>query len=299
MAEIPDMIPAIVLDVNHEELDICEELFTALDIQFSCQGAPLEAEIKLYFEEQSQRDEYVEAMQEDRFGLADMLGRIPAFEVTEIKREDWSEVWKEYFHPMRVSDRVVIKPSWETFVADEEDLIIEIDPGMSFGTGQHGTTMACIQLLDALSLQNPFLIEDHLLDIGCGSGILAIAAGKMGFKNIDAFDFDPDAVKIANENLEINQINQCKATVDDISTYIPSKEYQVVVANLETHILLPNMQNILNCLDANPGAILILSGILDTEFYRIEEAFQVDGLELVNTALVDEWRTGFFIRSMA
>ncbi|MCM8531519.1 MAG: 50S ribosomal protein L11 methyltransferase, partial [Lentisphaeraceae bacterium] len=113
----------------------------------------------------------------------------------ELQKEDWSEKWKEFFHVEKVSERLVIKPSWEEYTPSGEEVVIEIDPGMSFGTGNHGTTKACLQLLDRLTID----IQDSFLDMGCGSGILSMAASKLGVRKIDGFDYDQDSVEIANE----------------------------------------------------------------------------------------------------
>ncbi|MCJ8330176.1 MAG: 50S ribosomal protein L11 methyltransferase [Lentisphaeria bacterium] len=120
-------------------------------------------------------------------------------EELEIQREDWAESWKKFFHSLQISERILIKPSWEESDSTAE-CIIEIDPGMSFGTGQHGTTSACLQFIDAITAVS---IPKSFLDMGCGSGILSIAASKLGIAEISSFDFDPLAVEAAEKNTVI------------------------------------------------------------------------------------------------
>ncbi|MEI2999521.1 MAG: 50S ribosomal protein L11 methyltransferase [Victivallis sp.] len=129
--------------------------------------------------------------------------RISAIEPFELKKEDWAEVWKKYFDVIPVSETLVIKPSWLDVERKPGMAVVEIDPGMSFGTGQHATTYYCLKTIDRLA-GKPGV--KSMLDAGCGSGILTIAAALRGYDPVDAFDNDPDAVRIAAENLALNRI---------------------------------------------------------------------------------------------
>ncbi|MBO5791090.1 MAG: 50S ribosomal protein L11 methyltransferase, partial [Lentisphaeria bacterium] len=117
---------------------------------------------------------------------------------------DWSEAWKKYFHPIEISERLLILPSWLENPNRPGQKVLTIDPGMSFGTGQHATTLFCLKVIDKLGAEKENM---SLLDAGCGSGILAIAGSLCGFAPIDAFDFDPDAVMITKENMELNHVS--------------------------------------------------------------------------------------------
>ncbi|MEI8352631.1 MAG: 50S ribosomal protein L11 methyltransferase, partial [bacterium] len=123
--------------------------------------------------------------------------------VRELPAEDWAEAWKKFFHTEKVSDRIWIKPSWEPCQAGPGEIIVELDPGMSFGTGQHGTTRGCLEMIDNLK---GFPRDATFADLGCGSGILTIAAAKLGYTRLIALDNDPLAVRIARENAQLNGV---------------------------------------------------------------------------------------------
>ena len=132
--------------------------------------------------------------------------------ITSLKEEDWANNWKKHFKPSRIGNRMVIKPTWEEWDADDDSIILEIDPGMAFGTGTHATSRLCLETLERIFLHEaPF--NDHaapapadLLDVGTGSGILAIAAAKLGASRVIAIDIDPSAVLIAKQNLALNRV---------------------------------------------------------------------------------------------
>jgi len=215
-------------------------------------------------------------------------------ELFSIKREDWSEVWKKYFHILHISDRLVIKPSWLEYSPKPEQKIVEIDPGMSFGTGQHATTAYCLKMIDKL-------IDDEnittFLDAGCGSGILSIAAAKLGCKDIDAFDIDPDSIRIAGENIEINKITSKNISlqVADVAQFkAPRKTYDLVAANILAHILRENRDKIVSFVKS--GGKLILAGILTSDFENTAQHFCKAGLEQIDSLTEKEWTSGLFIK---
>ena len=133
--------------------------------------------------------------------MADLVGsydgRVHAAKIERLEPEEWTDAWKRFFHTARVSDRIVIHPVWEPIDAAPGDIVIDIDPGMSFGTGLHPTTRSCLRLLDETAAESGGL--GAVLDLGCGSGILAIAAAKLGAPSVAALDFDPDAVAESDE----------------------------------------------------------------------------------------------------
>ena len=212
---------------------------------------------------------------------------------SEMKREDWANSWKKFFHTVKVSDRLVIKPSWEDYTAASEDeIILEIDPGMSFGTGNHGTTKACLQFIDQACAVSSV---SSLLDAGCGSGILSLAAVKLGCTQIDAFDYDPDAVHCAEENLQAaglaSEVNLFQA---DLTTLDLGRQYQVLVANILATVLLSCVDNLLKHLAPGPDSRLILSGILTEQYPELKSVFESKGLVELDSALIDEWTSGVF-----
>jgi ribosomal protein L11 methyltransferase len=219
---------------------------------------------------------------------------IESIELLSIKREDWAEVWKKYFNILHISERLVIKPSWLEYEPKPGQKIVEIDPGMSFGTGQHATTAYCLKMIDKL------IDEDNIetfLDAGCGSGILSIAAAKLGYSEIDAFDIDPDCIMIAGENIEANELSadEISLQVSDVAEYSNlGKSYDLVAANILAHILRENRDKIVSFV--KPGGKLILAGILTSDFENTAKCFCELGLEQLDSFTEKEWTSGLFLK---
>ncbi len=208
----------------------------------------------------------------------------------EIRKEDWAEAWKKYFDLIPISDQLIIKPSWIEYTPKPEQKVLQIDPGMSFGTGQHATTFFCLKTIDRLAGQNGVR---SMLDAGCGSGILAIAASLLGYDPIDAFDYDPDAIRVALENLEINRITNVKPEVADAEVYPGRPEkYDLVCANILGHLLKAFRHNIASWV--RPGGYLALAGILDREYEGVRDAFTEIGFEEIDHETLREWTSGLF-----
>lgn len=216
--------------------------------------------------------------------------RISAIEPFELKKEDWAEVWKKYFDVIPVSETLVIKPSWLDVERKPGMAVVEIDPGMSFGTGQHATTYYCLKTIDRLAGK---LGVKSMLDAGCGSGILTIAAALRGYDPVDAFDNDPDAVRIAAENLALNRIGTVSPVVGDAAVWQGREEqYDLVCANILGHLLVAFRNNIVNWV--RPGGYLTLAGILSTEFDGVAAAFIELGFEELDRETLREWTSGLF-----
>ncbi len=203
---------------------------------------------------------------------------------------DWSEAWKKYFHPIEISERLLILPSWLENPNRPGQKVLTIDPGMSFGTGQHVTTLFCLKVIDKLGAEKKNM---SLLDAGCGSGILAIAGSLCGFAPIDAFDFDPDAVMITKENMELNKVTVFEPVTADAADYQGRPEkYDLVCANILAHLLKSFRTNIVSWV--KPGGYLALAGILETEFQSVVDAYTALGFELIEAETLKEWRSGLF-----
>ncbi|MEI8121918.1 MAG: 50S ribosomal protein L11 methyltransferase [bacterium] len=216
-------------------------------------------------------------------------GELLAGHVRDMPSEDWSETWKKFFHSMKVSDRIWIKPSWETCAAEASDIIVEIDPGMSFGTGQHGTTRGCLQMIDHLAGQGTCL---RLADIGCGSGILAIAAAKLGYRDLVALDHDPDAVRIARENAELNHVSgRIRFMTGDCEACGLTGTHDIVVANILATVLIAHAPVLTGILAHGPEARMILSGILNPQAVDVQAAYETLGLVLSTSLELGEWTT--------
>lgn len=228
-------------------------------------------------------------------------------EIARMKREDWAESWKRHFKPIEIKSKrkkpresqrspklnsLLVKPTWSKKQPAPDQAVVVLDPGLSFGTGQHPTTGFCLhQIVDCL---NPGEGQSFL-DIGTGSGILAIAASKLGYTSVEAFDFDPEAVRVAKENIRANGVSRrVKLTRGDVTKLPlkPVRKFDLVCANLISTLLIAERKRILNRL--KPGGTLVLAGILASEFAQVEQAFADLNLRLRASRKENEWRSGAF-----
>ncbi len=205
--------------------------------------------------------------------------------IKNIPDEDWNKKWKSFFQPIRITDKIIIKPTWRKYREKPGETVIEIDPGMAFGTGAHPSTSMCIKAIEALLKLNKPGPARSLLDVGTGSGILAITASKLGIEKVTGIDTDHQAVLCARKNAEINRV------ADKISfSSKPLKKldgkYHIVVANILPHVLINMREELLNHLEED--GCLILSGILEKKASEVEEAF-FDGCRLIMKFNDDEW----------
>ncbi len=222
-----------------------------------------------------------------------------------IPDEDWKLSYRKHFKTEIISSRLAVVPEWEVAqfkAGNPTQRILILDPGMAFGTGQHATTHACLEYIDELAVENP---DRSFLDVGCGSGILAIAAKLEGFRDVAGFDIDPDAVQNANENAGKNGVDirfvrgdLCnKSTLPDVQK-TGDRQFDVVAANVLGPILTRFAQEIAPLVV--PGGKLILSGILDTEtdpvYREVKAAYEALGFRELSSKLIGEWRTGLFTR---
>lgn len=212
--------------------------------------------------------------------------------VKRVPREDWAESWKRHFKPMEIGSALLIRPSWSKKHARPPQAVVILDPGLSFGTGHHATTSFCLQELVRCRF---FSTAQSFLDIGTGSGILAISAAKLGFGPVNAFDFDPESVRVACANARINRVlprlNIFRADI----TRLPqrsAKKYDLICANLISTLLISQQQPIISRLKRD--GTLVLAGILAAEFEQVETAYSSAGLEMVANKTEKEWRSGSF-----
>ncbi len=196
----------------------------------------------------------------------------------------WGEEWKKYFKPFRAGRRIVIKPTWEPYLACDNDIVVEIDPGMAFGTGQHPSTLMCLEAIEDILEADPAV--DRVLDVGTGTGILGIAAAKLGAKKAVCIDIDEKAVKIARENAIINRM----AEHLEIREGTPSSvlgSFDLVVANITSGPLIGMRADFLQRL--RPGGCLVISGILEQDKGEMERHFLDRPLRLHRLRREKEW----------
>ena len=227
------------------------------------------------------------------YGLDVGAGRIS---VKKIQREDWAESWKRHFKAIEIGSALLIKPSWSRRVPKKGQAMVVLDPGLSFGTGQHPTTAFCLQQLAAHNQKLKHRdAQGSFLDVGTGSGILAIAAAKLGYTPVDAFDFDAESVRIARENARKNGVSgKVNIRREDV-TKMPrssNKKYDLVCANLISTLLMAERRRIVSRLE--PGGVLVLAGILTTEFASVRETYEDCGLRFVARHAEKEWCSGAF-----
>ena len=294
-----EIIYVVTLFTNHQVGELLDEMLPVLELYPTSYFDRDEdvARMGLYYETEAERDAAHEKIQQ---GLSDWADFIDVDEIdvipSEMIREDWSETWKKFFHTTKVSDRLVIKPSWEEYEStDETEVVLEIDPGMSFGTGNHGTTKACLQFIDKACALGKV---EKFLDAGCGSGILSMAAVRLGCETVDAFDYDPEAVACTKENLDkMGFANDVNIFQDDLTTLELNQKYQVLVANILASVLLGCVDQLMAHLEEGPNARLILAGILTEQYPEIKTTFEAAGLVEVESAQIDEWTSGVFKRA--
>lgn len=224
-----------------------------------------------------------EQLQRQLRGIETSHRVITQFAARKIDEEDWAQSWKAFFKPLRVCSRILIKPSWEDVDADPQDLVINIDPGMAFGTGSHPTTVL------SLSLMNTYLqAGNSFLDIGVGSGILAIAAAKLGAKHIRGVDNDETAVAVAAQNLLRNRIEpeRYRLTYGHLTDDVEGR-FDIVAANILAEVileLLPGLERILK-----PEGIFICSGVIEARGDEVISAMQKNRFEILEALTQEGW----------
>jgi len=211
--------------------------------------------------------------------------------IARVKPEDWTKSWKRHFKPLEISEALLIRPSWSRRKPRRGQAVVTLDPGMSFGTGQHPTTSFCLRELERL---RKFEREQSFLDVGTGSGILAICAAKLGYRPVDALDVDPESIKIARVNAKNNGVGgRIKFRCQDFSREgKSSKRYSVVCANLIANLILSEKDSLIARIQT--GGRLVVAGILKEEFEKIRRSFEKTGIRLERSQAEGEWRSGTF-----
>ena len=210
----------------------------------------------------------------------------------EARREDWAESWKKHFKAIEVGPALLVKPSWIKRQPRPGQSVVVLDPGLSFGTSQHPTPFAfCLHEIVRCRKK---ATTWSFLDIGTGSGILAIAAAKLGYQPVHAFDFDPESVRVARANAQVNGVTgKIKLTRGDVTKLPakPARQYDLVCANLISNLLIAEQKTIVNRVKSD--GTLVLAGILAAEFSQVQQAFAACGLKAGRSSKIEEeWRSG-------
>ena len=223
--------------------------------------------------------------------LDDLSGRFPGLSipkpaVSTVRSEDWSTSWKANFKALRVGRRLLIVPSWEEAHPRPDDIVLHLDPGMAFGTGGHETTRLCLEVLEEVMDGMPTLLSPAVLDLGTGSGILAMAAVQLGAGRVLAVDIDPQAVEVAGENLAANGLTERVELSTTPLEALPGS-FDIILANILAEELVRLAPHLLERLA--PGGTLVLSGILAEKEGLVRSGFAPYPLEHVETRHEGEW----------
>ncbi len=257
-----------------------------------------ETTVTVYLPENGQGLENLEAIKAELRALksrdeSDSFGRLE-YELKNVREEDWANNWKQYFKPLTVGEKLLIKPSWERADDNESRKILEIDPASSFGTGQHNTTQLCLELIEKYIGEG-----DTLLDLGCGSGILSIAAVLLGAESVKAVDIDENSVKIARENAQKNNIAKerycayCGNIIEDENLVRQlGSGYSVVCANIVADVLIAMSERFRPFLADN--GTLVVSGIIDSRKDEVLDVISTQGFELIEVREKEDWVAAAF-----
>jgi len=206
-----------------------------------------------------------------------------SIDLRQIDEEDWAESWKEHFWPQKIGKQIVVKPTWREYKQNNGEIVIEIDPGMAFGTGTHPSTSLCVEMLE-----KHLKPDDSILDVGTGSGILLLSAAGLGAKNLSGIDIDEVAVKIAAENLILNGIeaDRFNITTGKISA-ISKGNFDIIIANILTHVIIGIIPDVKRLLKDN--GIFICSGIVEENKDIITKKLKSGGFEIFDIVIKEKW----------
>ena len=241
------------------------------------------AVVKGYFSEEDNIDEiiaYINEKVEEIKALGIDVGE-GKVEFEKMYEEDWANNWKKYYKPSKVGEKIVVKPIWEEYEPKDEELVVELDPGMAFGTGEHETTRMCIQALEKYVQK-----DSTVFDVGCGSGILAIAAAKLGAKLAVGGDLDPVAVESAKENVGFNNIDNIEILHGNLIEVIDGKA-DIVVANIIAEIICILTEDVSRVI--KPNGYFITSGIIHDRVEMVTNKLEECGFEVVKVNKDGEW----------
>jgi ribosomal protein L11 methyltransferase len=251
-------------------------------------GPASEAELKAYLPWGSEAKKQIGFLKKYIINLSKTFPKLekPTFTTNTITDPDWGEQWKKYFKPLKISKNIVIKPTWERYAPLGRDIVIDIDPGMAFGTGQHPSTRMCIIALEDILTHNRGIHDWKALDVGTGTGILAISCAKLGIKNVVAVDLDPQAIEIAGKNIAINGVaNRIEIINRDIA--MCKGTFDLIVANLTANALISLRPHLVRMTKAD--GYMILSGIIEQDATSIETLFESKDITIHDTLTEKEW----------
>lgn len=279
--EVEDNVPLSASDTSKMFIDILPELPPDEGVGY----------VSFYLDSE---EDHTEKLNQVKEGLEELrlFVEVGKGTISESQTEDvdWINNWKEFFHSFTIDD-ILIKPTWEELdAADEDKILIEIDPGISFGTGKHETTQLCIRQLRKYMKQG-----DEVLDVGCGSGILSIVSLKLGAGHLTGTDIDDDCITSTYENFAVNKLSRDQGDfyvgnlIDDaeLQKKVGEEKYDIVVANILADVIIPMAPVIPARL--KKGGVFITSGIIDFKENEVKEAIEKAGMEILEITHQGEW----------
>jgi ribosomal protein L11 methyltransferase len=296
MEDQGDIVCVDALDVSTNHA-VAEEVVNATGIPFSVltDSETKTVTLRLYPPTPDGVSEAARMLEDPPMEWRGLGVRFENVEIKTIQREDWTESWKKHFPVQHPAPGIAIKPSWLEYAPDEEEIVVELDPGMCFGTGRHPTTTFCIEALAETAgiLDGRENAPKSSLEAGCGSGILSLVAWKLGFSPVAAFDKDQEAIDNARENLLRNGISTDDVqleTADSANFTASGRQYGVVAANMLSPGLVSGKNKLANAVARN--GFLIIAGTTSKEYHAIEKLFLDLGFQTIRTKTEAEWTSG-------
>lgn len=238
--------------------------------------------IKAYFSESEDVEAKIEYIRE-------MINTNPMFNADEnlvtissVDDNDWAESWKKYYKPIRIGEKIIIKPSWESFDLEENDIMIELDPGMAFGTGTHETTAMCTEALEKYVKS-----RDMVYDIGCGSGILSIVAAKLGASKVIGVDLDELCIKVSNENIKLNGVDDIVEIRQGNLLDVVEEKANIIVSNIIAEIISGMTKDLRNYFKED--GIFITSGIIIEKIDLVKNSLLENGFSIIDVVERKGW----------
>ena len=232
--------------------------------------------IKAYFSESQDLDRIIGFIKEK---INDNYGELT---FNEIDDNDWAESWKKYYKPRRIGEKIIIKPSWESADIQPGDLVVELDPGMAFGTGTHETTIMCTEALETFVRPG-----DRVYDIGCGSGILSIVSAKLGASKVIGVDLDPTCIEVSNENIVNNNVEDKVQVIQGNLLDVIDEKADVIVSNIIAEIIVKMSKDLKEFLVKD--GIFIASGIIIEKISMVKEALVENNFKIIEVKELGEW----------
>ena len=281
---VADLVATVFFDLDLQGVVIEDPMLTAgADLAEDAIASPASHAVIGYFVGDRRSEWIADRLTRKLENLRLTTGMVCRASYRQVDDQNWAEAWKAHFLPLRVGKRLVVKPTWRDYQSGKNDLIIELDPGMAFGTGTHPTTALCLELIEKYLVQG-----DTLLDIGTGSGILMIAAMLLGAEFVHGLDKDELAVEVASENIVRNRIDRQRWSVrcGDLVQEV-NHTYDMVVANILTQVIIDLLDDLDKVLSLE--GTFICSGIIQANKHMVVEKMNTLGFEPLDVLNREEW----------